>query len=657
MVKLKNVSYMFLFFLFFLLCTITESAFAVETVKDEYNSKLSAEELRNLKSPEEYAELVATNMLKTSQEVVAQIREANEKHAPFVVDVVGIGAGANNSQVFSALKQTNSTLKALVLEADTTTGVFDKMGSGFRINTKETPNQSLNFFSVCPLQAKDLNKDNEHFVHAQVIGNLVKMCFFYSQVPIAFSQAVATIEKTHGELNAIARYRITTQTGLLIYANQVVVATGLGQPRISVDDEATRQLIKNEEKRSSDAFNQGNTSYVPGIESVDSYLRRASAKLKKGEDPAVESQGSNVAVVGAGDGGNIAIEALTGIYEKLNPKKRQGANIVWIGRHRHKEDFITQTTQSPDRPYFPEKLKRIRTKRYLPGFTRLFDEGKITTIPGRLRQIRSIQELDEQGNPVTKYMITVLGKSGERTEQKVDRIILAMGYINKAHQLLKKFPGEMEIISADTSDFTLNVPQSNIFPIAAKVPRENIWLVGMTAHKLLIHEGHWQLTPGIGHLELLNTRSATTGRQIARNVESSIMGGRYNPISLDTNESIDVCVSIENTSLDEFKGHECVLQVENKLQTAWFLDQFRMPQGCNTPLEIFIENKEGQYEMTVKGLNHGSAQTLIDHFKESQMFRSVKNLLLNHRSVSIRATPRSEDGTIRTESTTIQYDI
>lgn len=624
-----------------------------ETVDSDIDQfQISPQLVSDFKNPHEYANYAGYSLLFRSAKLRNKIKRAIKQHRPFVLDVVGIGAGLNNSQTFAALQQAEPDLKVLILEANNTTSVFDELNDAFRVNSIENPVQAgndeymtANFFSGTPVQVRDYNVNNEMYVSSQVFADTIKTAFYYSQTPIVFSQRVVDVQEKSAIDSWPARYKIITLDGLFVYANHVIAGTGLGDPRTVIGDNPTQALIKQQEILSAQADAHNDYNHIPGIETVDHFLKRIANLVAQGADPI--EQGT-VLVIGGKDGGNIAIEALTGLTEALNPNKRTGAQIIWLGQNRNKQDFVKQFLDNPNETWSPAKRNEVRYNRYA-AICGLFDSGKIKTMAGHLDRIEQAQEFNSSGKPVTRYRVTAAGQI-----VTVDRVILAVGYDNKVDSVFNNFSDDgSERVFANTSDYTANQMQRGDFPIARRYLRQSLWVVGPACEQWkekIFETQHWTLTDGGGAVDIFGTRSAVVGKYIARRIVSPITGRKFSPIQLtpEVDGEFGIKLNIVNSFVEiPSNGHINVTQIDNKIKTTRFLNQFRILSDNEVTLELCFSKSE----LTIRGLHATSAKTLAKKLAEDRILsHSIATMMQYSGHLYICVNTRKEDGSFRVEN-------
>jgi thioredoxin reductase len=480
----------FSFVLGFLLQTFWQPAVAWASSCDEL---LTPESHFNLAEEAKANVSYAQNLYKQFQErssiLLSSLKSAEESGEYKVFDTIGIGAGPHNACLLAALKAADPGAKSLVIESSDSLGTFQKLGKTFRLNTPEHGNVSGNVFPAIPAQVSDFNPAGKVFVEGEAVGDATLGAYQYADAPIVFGEKVTLIEKTESGLPA--RYRLTTQSGVHVYANSVSIATGLGTPAIRITDPATLALIRSETAEAA----------ISPIATVDDFLKNLDKASSLAPQSIPDLSQEEVVVVGAGDGGNIAVEAGGGLAQGLPSsvnEKLKAKKIVWIGQKaKNAKEFIST-------------LNERKAHRY-GDIAELYENGKIDPREGRLE---TVEKITVSGRP--RFKISFSSPTGDKTQMVVDRVIFSTGYQNESPQLLSGLGTQTTLKPVLGSIDKKTVPIGDQVFVGGKP--ENIWIVG-NASSVQPTKEEWDHAVG-GYMDILLPRSSELGRQIGTDLAS-----------------------------------------------------------------------------------------------------------------------------------------
>lgn len=316
------------------------------------------------------------------------------------VDVVLVGGGIHAGIVAAAVSRQAPGLKVVTIESGPRLGrVFSQSGPLFRINSPELGSMSANILPGAPLQLADLT--SARFANADTLGSVVVMNHYASGAVPLLKEKVVEVRPSAG--GAVVR----TSSGLELKARAVVLATGLGQPNLPCGDPATQQLVHGE------AWKPVGLEQAPSLEFFDAALRRAAAVVRAGGDPLAPYRGKSLAVVGAGDAGNVWVELLAGAA----PRSAYGTGEVGVDGPIH---WVRQ--QATDHASFVARTK----KRYHKPFEALWAAGRFQPHPERLGTVARAGD---------RYRVRLEGGGS----LVVDHVLFCTGYRSIVPQLVQPF--------------------------------------------------------------------------------------------------------------------------------------------------------------------------------------------------------------------------
>ena len=353
-------------------------------------------------------DFLSDQLLARSQKLETQFR----KQAPFY-PVVVVGAGLHTSIFSTQAAHIGKSSAVLAIETGSRVSkVFGDLAGSFKINSSERENRSSNIFPGAPLQMKDLTTQMfPNSVHIGLLGSVAQRA---SQVPVLFNNTVLSIQdlKSAGE-KAPGRYLITTSQGLKIYADKVVLSTGLGTPSTKVLDPSFQSVLN----KYTDEHRKNPRKILP-VMMVDSFLRTIALNEFGPKVSALkEIKNKSIAVIGAGDGARIAVEA---IIKEMHPSVR----VLWMGQKAETPEQYKATTWERYYGIAPEMGKRIQG-----GFVghvsagRVLESGKIELTYGEGKQVQADYVINATGyDSVIPQLVSKLSKAVENPELSFESV-------------------------------------------------------------------------------------------------------------------------------------------------------------------------------------------------------------------------------------------
>jgi hypothetical protein len=337
------------------------------------------------------------------------------------IDVLVLGSGVHGSITAANLYRQDPFRKYLVLSASQPDGAVFNVGDLFRVNSA---GGSANVFPGSVIQLRDVM--TEKYSVAQRFSDLTTANLASFEGEFAFGQwATGISERPLGAKLSEwpTRYRVETSEGLLIDAENIVLAPGFGKPRYPFKDADFVKLIREEEIKPQ-----------PKLQSGDDLLDRANRRLEAGEDPLDTISVEEVFVVGDGHGGNIIVE----FFRRLAPKTAYGKNpgkpkrVVWIGQKaKNGAEFKQKYREEFDAP---------KWDRYDPLGDEL-DGGGIESVPARLNGGKKIVLPDG----TEAYELQLLHPDGSITKRIARSVVFTTGYESMLGDFLKTLDSEFEL--------------------------------------------------------------------------------------------------------------------------------------------------------------------------------------------------------------------
>ncbi|GEM_PF-3694573 len=390
---------------------------------------------------------LSEKILRQSSKIESKLLTENS-YSPVVI----IGNGLHGSLFNNRAGLLGQAKSVLAIDAGhQISKVFGDLGGSFLINSRETPTESTNIFPGSPVAMKDFT--SAMFANSIHMGLLATVTQRTSSVPLLLGHKVTSIVDTSLEGQpSQGRYRLTTEKGLTVYTDKVVLATGLGSPSSKVKDPGFQKLLAQSERLHLEAPEK-----LYPVMLVDTFLRTVTLK-ETGKIKTIETDLKNktVAVIGVGDGAKIGIEAL---LTKFDPTVK----ILWLGQKATSPESYKETTWFRYHGLAPEIGKRI-----LGGF-----EGHVTA---------------GKATPTGQIELTY----GEQNKTVLaDYVINCTGYDNAVPPLLQNIPGKPQQAKITLQDVEFVVPEiaASETIIGKKVeveglPAQDIFVIGPAAGAL-----------------------------------------------------------------------------------------------------------------------------------------------------------------------------
>jgi hypothetical protein len=573
-----------------------------------------------------YVEAKRDAMLRRSAQLNRAMAEGTRAGRPMRVDVLAFGAGPHSGVFLSNLTMANPNLRVLAVDAsDGRFGTFDNV-RGFRVNTREQPANSGNTFPGVPIQPRDLNARGAEFVDARNFGDVTVLAHSFAGGQVAFGNRVSKVTENPRDPNDPSgyrdggRYRVEMENGNVVVTDAIFAATGLGDPKALVADGPSQEIVR----RELDQFDSYAATSVKGprVSVVDNFLRLQDEDVSAGRDPMARYEGGVIAVIGAGDGGNIAVEGALRLTDSLNPRGLSASNpIVWIG----------QKATTGDE--FVNAMKPGKQARY-GAIRKGFDTNMVQPAPGRLVGVREIDENGRKRFELTYEQFDPEGRPipGTRVATKADHVVFATGYENR---VMEPFRGlvapngagniDLRVVAEDTRDFTNNIRLAGEAPVAGQVTVDGtphaIYIGGNAAadrpgdRRLQPTESDWQWATG-GYLDILLGRTAALGRSLGPTLgprNQPPPAQRFTRLQGSATTRINGTLPLPSRGLslfDNLTGTTLALREE----AAHLLAAFRYPPKSPVIITIGKGVNPGDAVISVEGLTPDSARALETAF-------------------------------------------
>ncbi len=370
-------------------------------------------------------------------------------------DVWNIGAGIHDS-IFQSIATNEGyahrlgtgELTDLIAATFAQTGDVLQLNSPTRAASEEAGAQlggDLNFLPGGPFQVRDIDKAG--IPQARSLAEVTTLNRATSGGEILFKHRIVKVRaKSKGGADRASwplEYQIELNNArgqkLFVYSNAVVETSGLGVPSFRVADEWTNELVDE-----ADRANENDPAGAPSKEGIlndNTFFRSFNAS----DTPMRPYAGKRVAVVGAGDTGNVVVETLG----RLASQEAYGRDVSRIGTPRlirwigpSYEDCISFAAQN--RPRYLA-ISRLLPKKGVPN------SGLVRPIKARPQSVRRIRVgadgttvlarqqrdgswLDTLGDPITllpgtvAFEVASVGPDGRTTAREIfDVVITATG--------------------------------------------------------------------------------------------------------------------------------------------------------------------------------------------------------------------------------------
>ena len=332
-----------------------------------------------------------------------------------VYDEVVIGAGVHSSIYNLKRSNANPKIKSLTIEeSNYVSANFSTIGEMIRINTfnRAQPDEAtldanamnLNYFGQDAIvRVPDI--EAVAYPTAKTLADVSLLNQFFSNNEFMFGSRVQNV--TYMGSVGLARYRISLSDGFEVFADRIIVTTGLGKPSIPGLDEQSYELM---DKIKQEEVDTADPTPIMTYEDFARYVSIADTPLRP-------FAGKKVHIIGGGDSGSTVMEFLLGLgpaesyaHSISQEQKKLGRPSLTWGRQpvRNEEEFYDNNPG-----------------RYVDLGPR-FDEFK--TIPFRVRKIRLSPDTSRG-----RFEITYTSDEEDETKRQVDTqyadfIIFATGY-------------------------------------------------------------------------------------------------------------------------------------------------------------------------------------------------------------------------------------
>lgn len=564
---------------------------------------------------------------------------------PVVYDVVAIGAGPHNGIAINAMKEVDPNLKVLVVDKTENLGVFHHV-KGFDINTPEYLRHSGNTFPGSPTQLKDFNVDKRIFATAEELGEQTQATFQYADPDILFKNQVMTVTKEPTPGAWPAKWKIETNTGLTVYSRAGISNQGFGDFATRLKDTKSIELVEKHHSTFMMKDLAKDTKYAPPVTSVDDLLPIVHQDVRLGRNAVDRFDDGDVLVIGSGDGGNIAIEALTGLNKKLNPSGADtNVKIKWLSQEAKTGDEYVKT------------LNERTIKRY-SRIGKKIDSKQVEPVNGYLARIEEFT--DEAGN--IKFRAYYTTKDGVPVGEPIvaKHIVFSTGYPNNQSHitpLFNKMGTAEEVafqpIKGNIDEYTRypQFSQEETFTTRQLVVKgePQDWYSSGVGGKIPASSVEKTKIPVGGSLDVLAPKSASTGRMIAKQITAE-KNLANKPLVASSEKPRYYTLKARPSTKAQYKiENEAVANIDLKLQVGKALrgKQF----APNGEFSIVVsKNKAGNYYFEVNGLDEVTSQELITLLgKNPDLTHDLNSYFkLGKTHIEIKVGSRA-DGTLKLE--------
>ncbi|MEQ1875171.1 MAG: hypothetical protein ABL958_00905 [Bdellovibrionia bacterium] len=444
--------------------------------------------------------LIKSEMLKESETTKTHVRAQMKKGRGYKTGTVIIGMG-QHSAIFR-LQLTAMGISSLALEAGRTasSGVFGDTGASFNTNSENHEDRVSNVLHGSNFRIWDFS--HELFPAAEVFGYNAIVAHAQAKGRVLFdSQAEEVIDgKAWGvpiTAQWPARYKIITADGLEIFADHVVVATGLGRSQLKTDSEALLKFIDEHRKI------PVGPGLAPGIQYLEDFNVFVAFTYQRTKRSALSPyEGLDGVVVGSGHGADTVVEAMAGkadpiIYAGSDPLILKARSLLWMNQKA--KNSLELVASVP--------------KRYKGRLDGVLERDDFTFTPDRLKNIRRVTILGVEKFELTTDKDQVFYK---------DFVILPTGYRGVAGHLLAglvpgtstvNFPG---IIGQIPRMDEITVVARRAVPVGMPADYDGPMIIGAAASvegKMVVGEEQLIGNTGEHSINFLNKRTRDAARQ------------------------------------------------------------------------------------------------------------------------------------------------
>lgn len=432
-------------------------------------------------------ESVRRPMLNLAREILqARSCDLQRQDAPIHADVACIGAGAHGTSVAARLAETHPELRCVLLEAtDAVSANFGRSGAGFALNnTLDRPDGGPDYqaggkyntpYVHGPVQVTDLT--GERWPSAEVLADTITANLAASGADVLFDAKVSGVHETHDA--ALPRYALRFATGRTVYANHVVISTGLGTPVNPLSPEAPGHATIAAALEAIERQDPGVLA-DPTILTVEQAFRLANPDdpmhmwrrpQDSTTDSTTDSTEDGTLVVGLGNSGVTFLEFLA----HVGPASATRAERVQFGEMA-KITCLTGLTGPANADAYEAKA-RHRYKRVASAM-----DGLINLEAKRLLDV----SLRPDGKPGCRCALQ--DQAGAITYQNVRRLVLATGYERRWQDIVRDFIPAGCDIEADENSLVFDYPAnaSTRVPVAKQLPGQAITVVGPAAGRNMV---------------------------------------------------------------------------------------------------------------------------------------------------------------------------
>ncbi len=561
-------------------------------------------------------------------------------------DTLLIGAGVHSATVATAINRADPDHRMLMLEAsDVVSANFGLSGDVFAINSRNDEASDDPLFQgrgninplAGPVQLPDLS--GARWPSARTLGDAVTISAHTSGSRIALGAEVVSVRELPAG-NRPARYQVTfrdrrTNRELRVFANQLVVGTGLGQARFDFRDAATNAFVAQEVA----SFDATQRTRAPRVMTSEQAIRLA-AQSRRGRDLFRRAPGQErepiTAIVGFGDSARVVAEWLTGrapdeTYDgdgRLDRAQRGEIGAIdWVVGNDGPETCEEYLQGAPER-----NLAGTRD-RYadLAGPIRA---EKIRLVRGRLVAVRPIEEGADQGRVALDYQLA----NGTTSTRVVDRVILSTGFRTQTQRVLRDvLPRDLGDAPLEDSDLVEVVRDGNV-GLGKRVNGQDVYLVGPAAGSNgIVDAGDLRrVNENRASIFNLGPRSERLGTRVLARFPTRVGGRATSAIDAAPRTSLTqvnredrifapLAAAPEGTlTLDVGRAATPLLL---KSVAADVLEQFRFP-GYQRVDVIARRGENGGLELSVPGLDQRSVQSIAEAFsREPELVDVLRDAL------------------------------
>jgi len=415
--------------------------------------------------------------------------------------------------------------------------------------------------------------------------------------PILFKRSVELVEDRalSGDASWPARYRITLNTGEVVYSERIVYATGLGDPRIPKLDAASNSLLENELRLAN-----------PNVMHSKTFMAEVGDPTNW--TPLSRYLGQEIAVVGGSDSGYMSAKylfrrALEGGYGYDVSSAGSPKKVHWIGisaqRIRNHIEY--------GRPWFADLTEHV-------------GDGELVPNAGQLTSVEKLAN--------GRFRLTL----NDATTIEVDKIIFATGFKSRLESILRKVvqvDGSLQdsdsvemVFGRGRKTYGRRQPgggESGHFGAALRIKGQEIYMAGASVANRVVPKGDPESNDA-GSIVYVHNRTAALAKRFLKH--PSLHAGEEATFA---RHSLEAATGSRNfvlaspnavTTERNLPALDDILLEANLLSTL--KRSFILGDGVKTVRLTFSGDRHGALTLRVTGVTEDSASLLKSTIEKNE---------------------------------------